>query len=216
MDALAAGKTSQCLACGIEGEMTERAASEDRPAEDRPENLDQNIDSVLEVQKRESEQRPAAHRFVDRISRIIGRPMYLFGLAAFALAWITINLLGPRWGLRTFDPLPFPLLDGILSLAALVSTTVILIAQNRQTRIEQQHTHIALQVNLMTEEKVAKIINLIEELRRDLPMVKDRFDPQAASFAKKTDALQVLTAIEEGGLIDNAGEPSAHGKVPEQ
>jgi uncharacterized membrane protein len=185
--------------------MSERAP----PSGDRPENLDQNIDSVLEVQKRESEQRPAAHRFVDRIGRIIGRPMYLFGLAAFALAWIAVNLLAPRWGLVKFDPIPFPLLDGILSLAALVSTTVILIAQNRQTRIEQQHTHIALQVNLMTEEKVAKIINLIEELRRDLPMVKDRFDPQAASFAKKTDALQVLTAIEEGGLIDDAGDPSA-------
>jgi uncharacterized membrane protein len=197
--------------------MTERvASSENRASEDRPKNLDQNIDSVLEVQKRESEQRSAPHRFVDRISRIIGRPMYLFGLAAFALAWIAINLLAPRWGLKTFDPLPFPLLDGILSLAALVSTTVILIAQNRQTRIEQQHTHIALQVNLMTEEKVAKIINLIEELRRDLPMVKDRFDAQAASFSKKTDALEVLTAIEEGGLIDEAGAASAQGKVPEQ
>jgi hypothetical protein len=31
-------------------------------------------------------------------------------------------------------------------------------------------------------------------------MVKDRYDPQAASFAHKTDALQVLTAIEEVGL----------------
>jgi len=191
--------------------MTERAA----PSESRPQNLDQNIDSVLEVQKRESEQRSGAHRFVDRISRIIGRPSYLFGLAAFALAWIAINLLAPSWGLKPFDPLPFPVLDGILSLAALISTTIILIAQNRQTRIEQQHMHIALQVNLMTEEKVAKIINLIEELRRDLPMVKDRFDAQAASFAKKTDALQVLTAIEEGGLIDEAGAPSAPGKVPE-
>lgn len=175
----------------------------------RPENLDQNIDSVLEVQKRESEQRPPAHRFVDHISRIIGRPLYLLGLAAFAALWVAINLLAPRWGLPALDPLPFPLLDGILSLAALVSTTVILISQNRQTRIEQQHTHIALQVNLMTEEKVAKIINLIEELRRDLPMVKDRYDAQAASFAKKTDALQVLSAIEEGGLIDDPAQPNS-------
>ena len=100
----------------------------------------------------------------------------------------------------------FPLLDGVLSLAALVSTTVILIAQNRQTRIEQQHTHIALQVNLMTEQKVTKMIDLMEELRRDLPMVKDRYDPQAASFAKETDALQVLTAIEEVGLLDDPAE----------
>jgi uncharacterized membrane protein len=174
--------------------------------DERPAQLNQNIDSVLEVQKRESEQRSPPHRFIDRISRIIGRPMYLFALFAIAASWIAANLLAPRWGLPAFDPLPFPLLDGLLSLAALVSTTVILIAQNRQTRIEQQHAHIALQVNLMTEQKVTKMIELMEELRRDLPMVKDRYDPQAASFAKETDALQVLTAIEEVGLLDDPAE----------
>jgi uncharacterized membrane protein len=181
------------------------------PTPDRPAQLDQNIDTVLEVQKRESEQRSSSHRFIDRIGRIIGRPLYLFGLFAFAAAWIVVNVMAPRFGLRAFDARPFPLLDGILSLAALVSTTVILIAQNRQTRIEQQHTHIALQVNLLTEQKVAKIINLIEELRRDLPMVKDRYDAQAASLAKETDALQVLSALEEGGLID---DPSKSQSTP--
>jgi uncharacterized membrane protein len=188
------------------------------PTAERSAQLDQNIDSVLEVQKRESEQRSTSHRFVDRISRIIGRPMYLFVLFSLAAAWIVINLLAPRFGLPQFDPRPFPLLDGVLSLAALVSTTVILIAQNRQTRIEQQHTHIALQVNLLTEQKVAKIIDLIEELRRDLPMVKDRYDAHAESLAKETDALQVLTAIEEVGLIDDPSDsqPTAAGAAPER
>jgi uncharacterized membrane protein len=173
---------------------------------DRPANLDQNIDSVLEVRKREREQRSPSHRVVDRVSRIIGRPMYLLGLVCFAGAWIAFNVLAPQIGRLPFDPSPFPLLDGILSLGALLTTTIILIAQNRQTRIEQQHMHISLQVNLVTEQKVAKIINLLEELRRDLPMVKDRYDPQAASFAQETDALQVLTAIEEVGLTKDPGE----------
>ena len=173
---------------------------------DRPANLDQNIDSVLEVRKREHDQRSASHRFVDRMSRIIGRPLYLLGLVGFAGVWIAVNILAPHYGRRAFDPSPFPLLDGILSLGAIITTTVILVSQNRQTRIEQQHMHISLQVNLVTEQKVAKIINLLEELRRDLPMVKDRYDPQAASFAQETDALQVLTAIEEVGLTKDPGE----------
>jgi uncharacterized membrane protein len=183
---------------------------------DRPANLDQNIDSVLEVRKREREQRSASHRLVDRISRIIGRPLYLLGLFGIAGAWIAVNVLAPLFGRTAFDPSPFPLLAGILSLAALFTTTIILIAQNRQTRIEQQHMHISLQVNLVTEQKVAKIINLLEELRRDLPMVKDRYDPQAASFAQETDALQVLTAIEEVGLTKDPAESdlSAAGGSP--
>jgi uncharacterized membrane protein len=173
---------------------------------DRPANLDQNIDSVLEVRKREREQRSPAHRLVDRVSRIIGRPLYLLGLVGFAAAWIAVNVLAPHLGGRAFDAPPFPLLDGILSFAALITTTVVVISQNRQTRIEQQHMHISLQVNLVTEQKVAKIIKLLEELRRDMPMVKDRYDAQAASFAQETDALQVLTAIEEVGLTKDPGE----------
>ena len=178
--------------------MAQSAANDSRPA-----HLDENIDSLLTVQKREWEQRPTGQRFVDRISRLIGRPTYLIVLLGFTAGWIALNVLAQRFGRAPFDPLPFPLLASIISLAALISTTVVLIAQNRQTRLEQQHIHIALQVNLLTEQKVAKVINLIEELRRDLPMVKNRYDPQAESFAQKTDALQVLSAIEAVGLIDD-------------
>lgn len=163
-------------------------------------NLDQNIDSVLEVRKRELEQRSSTQRFVERIGALIGRPLFLAAVLLIVVGWITYNVLAPRWDRTAFDPAPFALLDGLLSLAALLITTVVLIAQNRLTRIEQQHAHIALQVNLITEQKVTKIINLLEELRRDLPMVKDRFDAQAASFAQQTDALEVLSAIEEVGL----------------
>jgi uncharacterized membrane protein len=179
------------------------------PTSDRAAHLEHNVDRVRQVQKREQQQRPASHRVVDRISRIIARPLYLVGLFVFVAGWIAINLLAPRFGGAAFDPAPFPLLDGILSFAALISTTIILIAQNRQTRIETRHAHIALQVNLMTEQKVAKVINLLEELRRDMPMVKDRYDPQAASLAQKTDALEVLTAIEDVGLVDDPEKPES-------
>lgn len=53
----------------------------------------------------------------------------------------------------------------------------------------------------MTEQKVTKLIDLIEELRRDLPMVKDRRDAQSDALQSTTDTLQVLPAIEESGLV---------------
>lgn len=172
------------------------------------ERLDQNIDSVLEVRKREREQRSSGQRFVERVSVVIGRPLYLVALFVFVAGWIAYNVLAPHWGRMAFDAAPFPFLEGIVSLAALISTTVVLIAQNRLTRIEQQHSHIALQVNLITEQKVTKLIELLEELRRDLPMVKDRYDAEAASFTRKTDALEVLSAIEEVGLTKGPLEES--------
>ena len=74
---------------------------------------------------------------------------------------------------------PFSGLQGVLTLIALLTATVVLIGQRRQTRLSEQRAHLDLQINLITEQKVTKLIHLIEELRQDLPMVRDRHDPHA-------------------------------------
>jgi uncharacterized membrane protein len=143
---------------------------------------------------------------VEKLSRLIGHPAYLVGILIFTVVWILINwgLIG---GIAPFDPPPFPLLEGLISLIALITTTVVLIAQNRQSKVEQQHSHLDLQVNLLTEQKVTKLIGLIEELRRDLPMVKNRHDSHAAALLEGADTSQVLSAIEEIGLASDRKDP---------
>ena len=88
-------------------------------------------------------------------------------------------------------------LQGIVSLGALLTTTVVLITQNREAQLEEQRLELELQVNLLTEQKTTKLIRLLEELRRDLPMVKDRHDPEAAALQKPTNPEEVLAALEE-------------------
>lgn len=162
--------------------------------------IGQNIDSVIALQRREWDQTSASQRRVERISRFAGRPTYLLGILAFVGVWIAIQIEASHMGWISFDPPPFSVLQGLLTLVALITTTIVLIAQNRQTKLEQQHTHLDLQVNLLTEQKVTKLIHLIEELRRDLPMVRDRHDPQAAAMQEPADTTEVLSAIEEKGL----------------
>jgi uncharacterized membrane protein len=162
--------------------------------------IDQNIESIVAMQRREWESVSLSQRRVERVSRFIGRPSYLISILGIVAAWALYNSTAAIWGLTPFDAPPFEMLDGIMSLVALITTTIVLIAQNRQAKLEQQHTHLALQVNLLTEQKVTKLIHLIEELRRDLPMVKDRHDPQAAALQERADTAQVVSAIEEVGL----------------
>ncbi len=52
---------------------------------------------------------------------------------------------------------------------------------------------------LLTEQKVAKLIDLMEELRRDLPNVKDRPDPEAVELQQSMNPNRVLAALDEGG-----------------
>jgi uncharacterized membrane protein len=168
--------------------------------------IDQNIESVAALRRRESESVSLSQRRVERLSRFIGRPVYLVALLGLVAGWIVYNLTAASWGLKPFDAPPFEILDGILSLVALITTTIVLIAQNRQAKLEQQHAHLALQVNLLTEQKVTKLIHLIEELRRDLPMVKDRHDAQATAMQERADTARVVSAIEEVGLTRDLQE----------
>jgi uncharacterized membrane protein len=173
-----------------------------------PDHIDQNIDSVVGIQKREWEHMSLWQRRVERIGRFAARPSYIVGLLLLTGAWIVLNVGLPLVGRASFDPFPFPLLDGVLTLCALLTSTVVLIAQGRQAKLEQQHTHLDLQVTLLTEQKVSKLIRLLEELRHDLPNVRDRHDPQASVLQEAADTQQVLTAIEQGGLTsaNPAGE----------
>lgn len=174
--------------------------------------IDQNIESVVALQRREWEQTGTSQRRVERVSRLIGRPVFLVALLVFVALWIGVNSLLISLGLEPLDPPPFQWLEGGLTLVALLMTTIVLIAQNRQTKLEQQHTHLGLQVNLLTEQKVTKLIHLIEELRRDLPMVKNRHDPQATVMLESPNTTEVLSAIEEVGLTDGV-EPAPAGAV---
>jgi uncharacterized membrane protein len=59
----------------------------------------------------------------------------------------------------------------------------VLIRQNRLAHIEEKRARLELQVNLPAEQKATKIIQLLEELRLDLPNVRNvrnRVDPNAA------------------------------------
>jgi uncharacterized membrane protein len=178
-------------------------------ADSLSQHIDQNIEGVVALERREWESVSPSQRRVERISRFIGRPVYLVALLCVVAVWMAFNATARMWGLRPVDPPPFEMLNTATSLVALVTTTIVLIAQNRQAKLEQQHSHLDLQVNLLTEQKVTKLIHLIEELRRDLPMVRDRHDPQSAALQERTDTAQVVSKLEEGGLTqDSAASPA--------
>ncbi|MGB8299016.1 MAG: hypothetical protein WCG85_26595 [Polyangia bacterium] len=70
---------------------------------------------------------------------------------------------------------------------------------------EEERSHLDLQVNLLAEHKVAKLIALVEELRRDLPMVRDRIDREADAMQEAVDpnaVIEVLAGASETEPVD--------------
>ena len=154
-----------------------------------------NIDAVADFYAREEQKRSRPRNFIESASELVGRPVYLGCIVAFVALWTLANVFADRFGWAAFDPPPFAWLQGIIGLFGLIVGTAVLIRQSRLGEVSEQHAHLDLQVNLITEQKATKIIQLLEELRRDLPSVADRHDAQSEELQKPTDPHAVLDAI---------------------
>ncbi|MHB8623950.1 MAG: DUF1003 domain-containing protein [Sulfuricaulis sp.] len=157
----------------------------------------QNIESVVSFYTQEEKKISGSQRIVETISAFVGRPFFLGSVMVFVILWVLYNNLAHLFGWMEFDPPPFLWMQGIVSLGSLLTMIVVLTTQNRLAKFAEHRAHVDLQVSLLTEQKTAKLIQLVEELRRDLPMVKDRHDPEAEVLKWPTNPQQVLAAMDE-------------------
>ena len=159
--------------------------------------MSQDIESVASIRARAEQRLDRHQRMMEVLTTALGRPRTVYVTLSMVAGWVAFNLGTPSLvGWRRIDPPPFFWLQGIVALSALLMTTLVLITANRQTRNAEERSHLDLQVNLLAEHKVAKLIALVEELRRDLPMVRDRIDREADSMQEAVDPAAMLAALE--------------------
>ena len=168
--------------------------------------ISRNIEAILKFYSREEQKISRSQRILERVGNLTGQPVFLGFILFFVAFWMLANTVLHQSGLTEFDPAPFIWLQGIVGLGALLTATVVLIKQNRLAKLAEQRAHLDLKVTLLTEQKAAKLIDLLEELRRDLPNVRDRHDPDAHALQQSMNPAGVLAALDEGG---EPGEASA-------
>ena len=113
-------------------------------------------------------------------------------LTAALLVWMAINA---ALGHRAFDPKPYPILVDLGELLGLYITVLILITQRHEDSLTQLREQLTPELAILSEQKTAKIIALLEEMRRDNPLLRDRVDEEAEALAMPADPGAVLDAI---------------------
>jgi uncharacterized membrane protein len=131
--------------------------------------IGQNIGAVHDFYTREEHKRSASQRHAERIGGFVGRPAFLVVILLFTSAWIGANLALPALAMAPFDAAPFHMLQGIVALAALLTTTVVLIKQNRVAKLGEQRAHLDLKVMLLIEQKTAIELSVNGDITRVQP-----------------------------------------------
>ena len=159
--------------------------------------VDSAIESIAELERKALSGASMQQRAIERFTRSVGRPRTLTWVLLFVAAWVAVNGILMASGRSAFDAPPYPWLIGVLQVAALLMTVVILTTENRMSELEEQRSRLHLQISILAERKTAKIVQLLEELRYDLPSVPNRDDPEAQEMTLATNPHQVAAELEK-------------------
>lgn len=162
-----------------------------------PAHVNATIRSIAQLRVEHRENLTPLQRAADRMTAQLGRPRFIGVLTIIVVVWIGLNLLAAALGDRAVDPPPFSWLEGAVSLASLYMVILILSTQRREDQLAQHRELLILELAILTEQKTAKTIQLLEEFRRDNPLIRNRVDQEAEAMAQPADPQSVLDVIKD-------------------
>jgi uncharacterized membrane protein len=155
--------------------------------------LSRNIETLLE--KRRSAERRASiqEKLADAITRFVGSMPFVYIHAVFFAIWGIVNL---GWtGLCPFDP-SFVVLAMLASVEAIFLSTFILISQNRMSAIAQSRADLNLQISLLSEHEVTRLLQLVSRVAEKLD-IGEGSAPDLAELKRDVEPEKVLDKIEQ-------------------
>lgn len=156
--------------------------------------VEQNIKTLLEVRRQMELRKSLQDRIADRITAFSGSMTFIYLHAAWFTAWIVDNVGG--FGLTVFDPFPFGLLTLIVSLEAIFLATFVLLSQNRQAEATEQRAELDLQINLLSEHEITRILTLVDAIADHLGLDAGQ-DPELDELKMDVKADAVLKEMED-------------------
>nr|WP_246329610.1 DUF1003 domain-containing protein [Chthonobacter rhizosphaerae] len=169
--------------------------------------LDRNIEMLR--RRRAEEQRNAGvqERIAEAVTRFTGSMMFVYIHLVIVALWVAVNL-GMVPGVPAFDE-TFVILATSASVEAIFLSTFVLISQNRAAAAADRRADLDLQINLLAEHEVTKLISLTRAIAQRLG-VEEAADPGLPELERNVAPEKVLDQLEE-----RLADPTADDRTPE-
>ncbi len=157
------------------------------------ERVERNIKTLVEREKREEQSFSWSERLAHLIGSFAGSMTFVTVHVIFFGLWTASNL-GLLRAVPAFDP-TFTILGTTASVEAILLSTFILINQNRMQLRADKQADLNLQINLLAETEVTRILTIVTELgqRLNLPSAGH---PELEELQKDVEPGAVLDTID--------------------
>ena len=114
------------------------------------------------------------------------------------VAWLLVNS-GEIPGVRPFDPPPFSLLGVIVAVEAVILSSFILMRQNRMMRRGERRDHLNLQVDLLAEKEITKVLQMVHAICGHMGLQNIMADKEIRELSQTT-SIELLSQTLEDRL----------------
>jgi uncharacterized membrane protein len=150
-----------------------------------PQSARDNIETVARLEQQFLEQRNFKDRLGDNIAAFVGTMTFVIGHVIGFVIWAVVNA-GVIPGIKPFDPYPYILLTMLVSMEGVLLATFVLMKQNRMSRRADQRDHLNLQVDLLSEKEITKMLQMQRRICEHLGIADALKDDEARELSQHT------------------------------
>jgi uncharacterized membrane protein len=166
--------------------------------------LEDNIRLISKHREESERQKSFQDHLADLITRWSGSMLFVYGHVLWFGLWIVVNL----FSVRPFDPFPFGLLTTIVSLEAIFLSTFVLVSQNRQAALADRRAELDLQINLLAEYEMTRVLTLVDRLAKKFD-IDDCNDDELAELEQDVKPDRLLKDLEDREKNSNSDKAPA-------
>lgn len=158
--------------------------------------LQEHIDLIARHEQEFHQNRTRAECAGDAIAAFAGSLSFVAVHLLLFTVWLVMNSLNGMEHWR-FDPYPYPMLDTVVAMEAILLASFILMRQTRAGRRAEQREHLMLQVLLLTEKETTKLLEMNTVMANRLGLNSVTNDAELAAMTENTPIDEVAEHIRE-------------------
>ena len=157
--------------------------------------VERNVRSLVARRQQLEQQKDFQQRIANTITCFTGSMRFVYIHAVIYGTWIIINL--PVTPTPKFDP-NFVILAMVASVEAIFLTTFVLMTQNRMGQEAERRAELDLQISLLAEHEVTRLITLVKAIGEKLDIEASK-DPELPELQQDVEPEKVLDVMEHTG-----------------